>query len=164
MGLQREPILIAVAPEVIGKQSYSVSPDWWSLGVVMYEMLFTEVHAALPQPLSIFQRPFRGTNSTMLAGAIASGDMHIPSNLSTRKISEKAISVLKGVCLTFALLIVIASDQRCDETSGKQSSFVRGLEIRALICGYRLGEDGEETGGATISTGKLNFQFPLNVT
>jgi serine/threonine kinase 32 len=32
-----------MAPEVLAKKGYFSSPDWWSLGVLMYECLFGKV-------------------------------------------------------------------------------------------------------------------------
>jgi serine/threonine protein kinase len=37
------PTTHTLAPEVLNKQGYTTTPDWWSLGVVMYECVFGKV-------------------------------------------------------------------------------------------------------------------------
>jgi serine/threonine protein kinase len=32
-----------IAPEVIGQKGYGMECDWWSLGVIMYEVMFNPV-------------------------------------------------------------------------------------------------------------------------
>lgn len=36
-----------IAPEVFMQNGYSSSCDWWSLGVIMYEMLIGEFHTEM---------------------------------------------------------------------------------------------------------------------
>lgn len=36
--------LAYMSPEMLGKQGYNYSVDWWSLGVTAYELLFGKVH------------------------------------------------------------------------------------------------------------------------
>jgi len=42
-----------MAPEILDKKGYYSSIDWWSLGVVMYELLFGKVFALLILPATL---------------------------------------------------------------------------------------------------------------
>ncbi|CAJ0627249.1 7868_t:CDS:2 [Entrophospora sp. SA101] len=73
-----------MAPEILKKKGYLNSVDWWSLGVVMYELLFSK-------------RPFRGKTNTALTRAILNEPIHFPENVN-ELVSEDCIDVLKRFC------------------------------------------------------------------
>eukprot|EP00736_Rhodelphis_marinus_P009065 Rmarinus@m.8431 len=54
-----------VAPEILTGQGHSTSVDWWSYGVLIYEMMFGEP-------------PFNGDNRVALYGQICRGEYEIP--------------------------------------------------------------------------------------
>ncbi|KAI8354675.1 kinase-like domain-containing protein [Blakeslea trispora] len=56
-----------IAPEVLQKRGYLTSVDWWSLGVVLYELLFGK-------------RPFRGKTNDALQQAILSESVQFPDS------------------------------------------------------------------------------------
>lgn len=43
-----------LAPEVLQGQTYSPAVDWWSLGTVLFEMLFSLVSGELKMTVSLF--------------------------------------------------------------------------------------------------------------
>jgi len=67
-----------MAPEILKKTRYGVAADWWSLGVMVYEMICGRL-------------PFTGDNET-LKRAICTRHPQLP-----KTISEHASSVLKGL-------------------------------------------------------------------
>ncbi|GAB6029101.1 hypothetical protein CHUAL_004884 [Chamberlinius hualienensis] len=70
-----------LAPEILQKQAYDRSVDWWCLGVVLYEMLF-----GLP--------PFYSRNMTEMYDNI----LHKPLKLkNTQVISPAALDILQGL-------------------------------------------------------------------
>ncbi|KAI8881365.1 kinase-like protein [Backusella circina FSU 941] len=70
-----------IAPEVLQKRGYLSSVDWWSLGIVLYELLFGK-------------RPFRAKTNDALQQAILNDPVPIPEN---HKISPQAIDFIKGL-------------------------------------------------------------------
>ena len=58
-----------IAPEIIREESYSCSVDWWTLGVLTFEML-------------LGRTPFHGRDSTELYLKIKRGEPRYPSTLS----------------------------------------------------------------------------------
>ncbi|CAG8496787.1 8520_t:CDS:2, partial [Diversispora eburnea] len=73
-----------MAPEVLIKKGYFDSVDWWSLGVVMYELLFSK-------------RPFRGKTNSTLTNAILNEPLHFPDNVQDM-VSKECIDCLKKFC------------------------------------------------------------------
>lgn len=57
-----------MAPEILSKKGYSCTIDWWSLGVVAFELLFGK-------------RPFRGKTNSALTNSIMREDPRFPDNL-----------------------------------------------------------------------------------
>ncbi|KAI9139009.1 serum/glucocorticoid regulated kinase 2 [Paraphysoderma sedebokerense] len=68
-----------LAPEILRKQSYGFSVDWWCLGTVIYEML-----VGLP--------PFYSTNTSTLFDKILTEKLRFPSHVSF--ISRKLVAGL----------------------------------------------------------------------
>ncbi|KAI9254502.1 kinase-like domain-containing protein [Phascolomyces articulosus] len=77
--------LAYMAPELLGKQGYSTSVDWWSLGIVAYELLFGK-------------RPFKGRSNDQLMDAILHEPLQFPENVY-QIVSEDCVNVLSGVKL-----------------------------------------------------------------
>ncbi|KAI9246869.1 kinase-like domain-containing protein [Sporodiniella umbellata] len=70
-----------IAPEVLLKRGYMASVDWWSLGIVCYELLFGK-------------RPFRGKTNDTLQHAIIHDTLEFPSQ---HKISHHAIDFVQSL-------------------------------------------------------------------
>ncbi|KAG0950253.1 hypothetical protein G6F57_000942 [Rhizopus arrhizus] len=68
-----------IAPEILQKQGYTFSIDWWSLGVLLYELLYGK-------------RPFRGKSSEGLQRAILADPIHFPP---TPNVSADAIDFIQ---------------------------------------------------------------------
>ncbi|CAB4487591.1 kinase-like protein [Rhizophagus irregularis DAOM 181602=DAOM 197198] len=71
-----------MAPEILMKKGYFDSVDWWSLGVVMYELLFSK-------------RPFRGKTNPQLTQAILKDPLIFPDNVS---VSEECLDCIRRFC------------------------------------------------------------------
>ncbi|PWN51272.1 kinase-like protein [Violaceomyces palustris] len=72
-----------MAPEVLAKRGYLSSVDWWSLGVVAYELLFG-------------RRPFRGKTNSALTHSILNDRCSFPDNVESI-VSRETISCIKGL-------------------------------------------------------------------
>lgn len=72
-----------MAPEVLRKKGYFSSVDWWSCGVVAYELLFGK-------------RPYRGKTNSALTQAILTEDLKFPSDAES-KVSPECIAALRGL-------------------------------------------------------------------
>ena len=72
-----------MAPEVIGRQGYSWQCDWWSLGVVLWELLF-------------HRRPFDGRSAEKMKHSILKDSIRIPSHMKD-KCSKEGQQFLLGV-------------------------------------------------------------------
>ncbi|KAI8137703.1 kinase-like domain-containing protein, partial [Fennellomyces sp. T-0311] len=70
-----------MAPEVLAKRGYGSSVDWWSLGVVCFELLFGK-------------RPFRGKTNEALQHAIMHEPLCFPEN---SRVSPEAIDCIRGL-------------------------------------------------------------------
>lgn len=68
-----------ISPEIIRELDYDFSVDWWSLGVLMYEML-------------VGYSPFEAQNLDKLYEMITNDEVHFPSTLS-----DRARSILEGL-------------------------------------------------------------------
>jgi p90 ribosomal S6 kinase len=58
-----------MAPEVVGRKGHTTTADWWSLGVLMFEMLTGHL-------------PFQGENRAHTMGQILKSKIHMPLHLS----------------------------------------------------------------------------------
>ncbi|KAF9913665.1 hypothetical protein BX616_009757 [Lobosporangium transversale] len=73
-----------MAPEVLLRKGYFESVDWWSLGVVMFELLFGK-------------RPFRGKSNDLLKNSILRDPLPFPEN-AREIVSANCIDVLSRLC------------------------------------------------------------------
>ncbi|CAJ0745303.1 16590_t:CDS:10 [Entrophospora sp. SA101] len=73
-----------MAPEMLKKKGYLYSVDWWSLGIVIFELLFG-------------RRPFRGKNNSLLTKAILHEPLHFPDN-PNMTVSEECLDAIKRFC------------------------------------------------------------------
>ena len=74
-----------MAPEILKKKGYFSSVDWWSLGIMMYELLHGK-------------RPFRGKTNEALQASIMTDSLKLPEHLAS-SLSNDCLNVLKGVLL-----------------------------------------------------------------
>ncbi|TCD67161.1 hypothetical protein EIP91_000446 [Steccherinum ochraceum] len=72
-----------MAPEILARQGYSWHVDWWSLGVVLWELIF-------------HRRPFDGRNADRMTQAIINDALRYPQNLS-EYCTEEAKDFLTGL-------------------------------------------------------------------
>ncbi|CAH7675682.1 AGC/YANK protein kinase [Phakopsora pachyrhizi] len=72
-----------MAPEILAKKGYTCTIDWWSLGVVAFELMFGK-------------RPFRGKTNSTLTNAITREDPRFPEPLP-QKVSPDAHSFLERI-------------------------------------------------------------------
>jgi len=78
-----------LAPEVLKGQGYGKAVDWWSLGILLYEML-----TGLP--------PFFSENTNLMYKKILFSELTFP-----QEISHNAKSLLSGVFIFLPYLFVI---------------------------------------------------------
>ncbi|KII85767.1 hypothetical protein PLICRDRAFT_44166 [Plicaturopsis crispa FD-325 SS-3] len=71
-----------MAPEILSKRGYTSTIDWWSLGVVAYELVFG-------------RRPFRGKTNTALTSSIAKDHLRFPEGAEER-CSHAGMLALRG--------------------------------------------------------------------
>ncbi|BGP01186.1 AGC/YANK protein kinase [Rhodotorula toruloides] len=72
-----------MAPEVLAKRGYFATVDWWSLGVVAYELLFGK-------------RPYRGKTNSTLTQAILKEQVRFPENVE-EIVSPEGLDCIKGL-------------------------------------------------------------------
>ncbi|CAO3624328.1 unnamed protein product [Cunninghamella echinulata] len=70
-----------MAPEILKKRGYFASVDWWSLGIVCYELLFGK-------------RPFKGKSNESLKQSILNSPIEF---CDEPKVSVEAIQFIKGL-------------------------------------------------------------------
>lgn len=75
-----------IAPEVMSRQGYTFTPDWWSLGVTLYEVLFGV-------------RPYSGRNGQELIARINKGEAPEFFRDPKGKCGPMCIEVLTGVSM-----------------------------------------------------------------
>ncbi|KAF9585196.1 hypothetical protein BGW38_003466 [Lunasporangiospora selenospora] len=73
-----------MAPEILLRKGYFESVDWWSLGVVMFELLFGK-------------RPFRGKSNELLTNSILRDPLPFPDNVHGM-VSAQCLDVLGKLC------------------------------------------------------------------
>jgi len=72
-----------MAPEVLSKRGYFSTVDWWSLGVVAYELLFGK-------------RPYRGKTNSTLTDAILHEPIKFPDNVE-QILSPQGLDFIRGL-------------------------------------------------------------------
>ncbi|GAA6000436.1 hypothetical protein JCM10207_008010 [Rhodosporidiobolus poonsookiae] len=72
-----------MAPEVLAKRGYFATVDWWSLGVVTYELLFGK-------------RPFRGKTNSTLTQSILKDQTRFPEN-AEELVSAEGLDCIRGL-------------------------------------------------------------------
>lgn len=72
-----------MAPEILAKKGYTCTIDWWSLGVVAFELLFGK-------------RPFRGKTNSALTNAIIREEPRFPDTLP-QHVSSDALHFLERI-------------------------------------------------------------------
>ncbi|GAA5887297.1 hypothetical protein JCM6882_002480 [Rhodosporidiobolus microsporus] len=72
-----------MAPEVLAKRGYFATVDWWSLGVVTYELLFGK-------------RPYRGKTNSTLTQAILKDQTRFPEN-AEELVSPEGMNCIRGL-------------------------------------------------------------------
>ncbi|KAF9109422.1 hypothetical protein BGX27_007644 [Mortierella sp. AM989] len=73
-----------MAPEVLLRKGYFESVDWWSLGVITFELLFGK-------------RPFRGKSNDLLTNSILRDPLPFPENVHDL-VSTNCIDVVSKLC------------------------------------------------------------------
>lgn len=72
-----------MAPEVIGKKGYREGPDWWSLGVMLFELMYGK-------------RPFRGRSGREVCMRILDGTYNFPET-SRHEFSRECMDFVNGL-------------------------------------------------------------------
>lgn len=105
--------LAYMAPEILAKNGYSTSVDWWSLGITAYELLFGKVkkrrilnewhrveywHARTF--ISLLQRPFQGATNDNIIEAILNDPLEFPAN-AEEQASEECLDLIRKVINAF---------------------------------------------------------------
>lgn len=96
-----------MSPEMVKGEPYGVSTDWWSLGILLYDMVAG-------------QPPFKSKNQKILKDLICSGKLKLPGYLSA-----DTHSLLKG-------LIQRNVDKRLSVDQIKSHKFFEGIEWSKL--------------------------------
>ncbi|CDH48357.1 camp-dependent protein kinase [Lichtheimia corymbifera JMRC:FSU:9682] len=72
-----------MSPEMLGKQGYNYSVDWWSLGVTAYELLFGK-------------RPFKGKTNDQMAESVLHTPLEFPANVY-QIVSADCVNMISGL-------------------------------------------------------------------
>ncbi|KAJ3029300.1 UNVERIFIED_CONTAM: hypothetical protein HDU68_012537 [Siphonaria sp. JEL0065] len=81
----RSGTMAYLAPEVFGDNGYYWQVDWWSLGVMLYELIY-------------FKRPFRGKTTTSMISSIRDSEIIFPkTNVFSRSLPVE----ISANCVTF---------------------------------------------------------------
>ncbi|KAI8610617.1 kinase-like domain-containing protein [Chytriomyces sp. MP71] len=73
--------LVYMSPEMLEKRGYNESTDWWSFGVIIFELLFGK-------------RPFRGKSDADVRHAILSAKLKYPADAA--KVSSACVDAMKA--------------------------------------------------------------------
>ena len=101
------------APEIITREGHNKAADWWSYGILLYEMLYGV-------------SPFYSKNTEKMFDLITKSDLKFPKD---KKISEEAKDLIKK-------LLVKNQDLRLGSEGGfqtiKNHPFFKGFDFKAL--------------------------------
>ncbi|KAI9358607.1 kinase-like protein, partial [Zopfochytrium polystomum] len=86
-----------MAPEIFGKSGYLWQVDWWSLGIIVYELIWG-------------RRPFRGENNEAVTRAILNEDLVFPRSTLSQK--PHPVSVSSECCAFISGLLTKDPSQR----------------------------------------------------
>lgn len=135
----------STAPEVLAKRGYFDTVDWWSLGVVAYELLFGK-------------RPFRGKTNSSLTQAILKESLKFPDNAED-VVSADGLDCVRGVRFLAASVAelelmrcgsLVAAEGYEAAVRMQEHGRDRGVQGARLVQGLRLGEDRGQGGAATV--------------
>jgi microtubule-associated serine/threonine kinase len=106
-----------LAPEVILRQRYGKTVDWWSMGIILYEFLTSVA-------------PFNGATPEELFACVINGEIVWPEADDELSISDEARSLISG-------LLIHEPTKRLGATHGameiKQHSFFANLDWNNLL-------------------------------
>ena len=101
------------APEIITREGHNKAADWWSYGILLYEMLYGV-------------SPFYSKNTEKMFDLITKSDLKFPKNI---EISEEAKDLIKK-------LLIKKQDLRLGSEGGfqtiKNHPFFKGFDFKAL--------------------------------
>ena len=127
-----------IAPEVISRRGYTFTPDWWSLGVTLYEVMFGV-------------RPYNGRSGQELMANIDKGDVPHFFRDPKGKCSSMCIDVLRGV--SAPLFPSSNAFPYVCSSSWWRKIGMRGYVVKAGLLGFlKLGK----CHGSTVSTGNCS--------
>lgn len=88
-----------MAPEIIYRKGYTFTTDWWSLGVMAFELLFGRRCAFLQLAVLVVVltlcRPFRGKKSAEVMRGIMHDTPEIPENTAQLASAEAKDCILR---------------------------------------------------------------------
>lgn len=84
---------LTAAPEVLTKRGYSAPVDFWSLGILAYELMFGK-------------RPFRGRTNTALTNSILHEPLTWPED-APGKCSTEGMQAIRSVSVRAWLLMIV---------------------------------------------------------
>lgn len=114
------PARSSTAPEVLAKRGYFATVDWWSLGIVAYELLFGK-------------RPYRGKTNSSLTQSILKEQIKFPDN-AEQIVSAEGLDCIKGVSARAVSALVgrltLYARSCCNETSANDSAASKWVDSR----------------------------------
>ncbi|KAJ3208831.1 hypothetical protein HDU82_001857 [Entophlyctis luteolus] len=89
--------LFPAAPEIFKKTGYNQNVDWWSLGIIIYELFYNKVglfpaSSVLFDQYSKMQRPFEASSSDILKVAIVNDEVAFKHSREISADSKSAIT------------------------------------------------------------------------
>lgn len=91
-----------IAPEVIQGNGHTSAVDWWTLGILIYEMLYGTT-------------PFKGKNRKITFGNILKDEVQFPEHAGSPQISKYVLLQPANVTLRF-LFVIVPFFRRCAQS------------------------------------------------